>query len=140
MDKEFFDRIESVYREYYFTTIEEGKDGHPQFGGMQRRALINIQHDFLVGEIRKRNVRFDYATLTDAQRAVYDKALCQQIFYVLTELDFSEFSGYDITSNTFAPKKEIAVRALSPAAKATLTGGGLLYGGLNAGAGLFRRW
>lgn len=140
MDKEFFDRIESVFHEYYFTTIEEKKTEHPQFGGMQRRALINIQNDFLVGEIRKTNVFFDYEKLTEAQRAVYDKALAQQLWYVLTELDFSEFSGYDIASNTFAPRSELTVRALSPLAKATLLGGGLLYSGLNRGTGLFRRW
>ena len=141
MDKEFFDKIEGVFKDYYFTTIEEKKDGHPQFDGMERRALINIQHDFLVGEIKKRNVYFNFEKMTEAQRSVYDKALAQQLWYVLAELDFSEFSGYDIASNTFAPRGEIKIRALSPAAKATLEGGGFFYSGLNGGTAYpFRRW
>lgn len=138
MDKDFFKKIEALFKDYYYTSLEEKKDAHPQFGETDRKAVINIQHDFLCGEIRKRNVRFSYETLTDAQRAVYDKALCQQIWYVLTELDFSEFSGYDIASNTFASHGEISSRALSPAAKATLICGGFFYRGLKP-SGICRR-
>lgn len=136
---DFYKAVERVFREYYQTTIEEMRQGHPQYGDMPRAAVINIQDDFLTSEINKRNVYFNWEKLTDAQCDVYYKALAQQLYYILKEYDFSATSGYNEVTNTFMQKSELTAHAMSPAAKATLEAAGLFYPGLGAGAHNFRR-
>lgn len=131
-DKAFLQEIETIFYAYYQKKIEELREDHPQYGEMTNAALINIQDDFVTAEIKRRNVYFTWEKLTSVQRDVYDKALAQQIYYVLTEGDFAAMSGYDIVTNTFAPQEELAKRALSPAARQTLAGAGLFYSGLGA--------
>ncbi len=137
-NREFHKKVEAVFREYYQKTIEETQHGHPQYGEMPRAAVINIQDDLLTNEIKGRNVYFTWEKLTDAQCDVYYKALAQQIYYILTEYDFSATSGYDVVTNTFAPNAELRARAISPAARATLSNAGFFYSGLGAGRVSYR--
>ena len=133
-NREFHKKVDAVFREYYQTTIEELRQEHPQYGNMTNAALVNIQDDFLITEIKKRNVYFNFEKLTEAQVSVFYKALAQQIYYVLTEGDFVAMSGYDVTTNSFAPRSEFKARALAPAARATLETAGLFYSGLGVNA------
>lgn len=133
-NSDFHKAVERVFREYYQTTIEEMRQGHPQYGDMPRAAVINIQDDFLTSEIKKRNVYFKWETLTDAQCDVYYKALAQQLYYVLKEYDFSATSGYNEVTNSFMSKSDLAAHAMSSAAKATLEAAGFFYSGLGSRA------
>ena len=134
--------IEALFTQYYEKNIESLRSVNPQFAEMTNTALIHIQDDFLTAEVKKRNVNFSMEKLSAYQRAEYDKALVQQLFYVLVEGDFNAVSGYDQTTNTFAPASELRARALSPAARQTLTAAGLFYRALNGGVPDYRarRW
>ncbi|MBQ7912971.1 MAG: hypothetical protein IJ308_04395 [Clostridia bacterium] len=132
-------RVKKEFNAYYQTTIDNLKVGHPQIAGMTAGAIINVQHDFLWGRLPKTQNVYEFEKLTDYQKSVYYKALIQQIYYVLTEGDFSGMSGYDVTTNSFLPKGELDKRALAPAAKRTLIDGGLFYPALNGSASVGRR-
>lgn len=132
-ERQFIREIENEFQSYYETTISEMKEGHPQFGRMTNTAIVNIQDDLVAAEIKRRNAYFNRETLSDYQNAEYHKALVQQIFYVLTEGDFHMMSGFDVTTNSYAQKKDLKERYLAPAAEETLTAAGLFYSALNGG-------
>lgn len=139
-DIEFIKKIENLFQKYYEKTVSELREVHPQFGGMTNTALIQIQDDYLISEIRSRNSLFNVGKLSAYQNEEYEKALIQQLFYVLTEGDFRTMSGYDIVSNTFLPQNEMKKRYICSAAKQTLTNAGLFYPAMNGGVGRsFRR-
>lgn len=132
-------RVKKEFNAYYQTAIDDLKAGHPQLAIVKAGAIINVQHDFLWSRLPKTQNVYDFEKLTEHQLSVYYKALVQQIYYVLTEGDFSGMSGYDVTTNTFLPKGELDKRALAPTAKRTLIDGGLFYSALNGSASLGRR-
>jgi len=133
-DNKFIKEIESGFQKYYEKTIGEMRENHPQFMGMTNTAVIRMQDDYLLAEIKSRNVNFNLEKLSEPQHSEYNKALIQQIFYVLTEGDFRMMSGYDVTTNGFAQKSELEKRYMSPAAKQTLTAAGFFYSALNGGS------
>ncbi len=133
-DNKFTADIENQFQAYYETTISSLKDNHPQLGNLTNAAVIRMQDDYLTSEIKSRNTNFNLEKLSEFQRSEYNKALVQQIFYVLTEGDFRMMSGYDITANNFAAKSELEKRYMAPAAKQTLTSAGLFYSALNGGS------
>lgn len=126
-------KVNQIFNEKYQTTIEELKKEHSQFSIRTANsvALINNQHDFLRNEIGKYNVYFDFDKMTEFQTGVYYEALVQQLYYILTEFDFTNMTGYDPEHNIFANTDILAKVQLSRIAKGTLTRGGLLYRGLN---------
>lgn len=135
----FTTEIENKFQEYYETTITQLRENHPQYSGMTNTALINIQNDLIVAEIKRRRGSFNLETLSAYQKAEYYKALTQQIFYVLTEGDFHMMSGFDVVTNNYAPKSDLEKRYLAPATVETLTVAGLFYSALNGGPHLCRR-
>lgn len=133
-DTEFLKGIEKEFQKYYEKSIEDLRANHPQFGNLTNTAVIRMQDDYLTSEIKSRNTNLKLDKLSEFQRSEYNKALVQQIFYVLTEGDFRMMSGYDITANNFASKSELEKRYMAPAARQTLTSAGLFYSALNGGS------
>ncbi len=132
-DNNFIKIIENEFQKYYEKTIGEMRENHPQFGNLTNAAVIRMQDDYLTSEIKCRNVNFKLDKLSAYQRAEYNKALIQQLFYVLTEGDFRMMSGFDVTNNSFTQKSDLEKRYMSPSAKQTLTAAGLFYSALNGG-------
>ena len=131
-----YDEIIRVFNGYYQTTIDALKEGHPQLARLNDRVIIRMQFDVLWGKIPKMSILgggFD--KLPKPRQEIFYKALAQQIYYVLTEGDFTAMSGYDAATNTFLSQETIARAAISPAAKKTLKDGGLLYAGMNGNFG-----
>ena len=141
-----YNRIHKEFQSYYQTTISSLKDGHPTLAGLQDNVIINMQFDALWYKIPKTQRVYDFEKLTEYQKSVFYKALIQQLYYVLTEGDFTASTGYNVDTNTFISPEAMERMAISPAARATLKEGGLLYTGLNGyGAGVHcphhgRRW
>lgn len=135
----FITEIENKFQAYYEKTISELRELHPQYGSMTNAALINIQNDLIVAEIKRRRGSFNSETLSAYQKAEYHKALIQQIYYVLREGDFHAMSGFDVVTNIYAPKKDLEKRYLAPAVVETLTMSGLFYSALNGGSHICRR-
>lgn len=139
-DKE---RVISEFSVYYQTTISNLKDGHPQLARMQDVAIINMQFDALWNKIPKTRRIYDFDKMSEYQKSVFYKALIQQIFYVLKEGDFTDVSGYDVSTNTFLSPEQMDKIAISRVALKTLTDGGLMYRGLgdwNVSSRFSRRW
>lgn len=139
-DKE---RVLSEFSVYYQTTISNLKDGHPQLARMQDVAIINMQFDVLWNKIPKTRRIYDFDKMSEYQKTVFYKALIQQIFYVLKEGDFTDVSGYDVSTNTFLSPEQMDKIAISRVALKTLTDGGLMYRGLgdwNVSSRFSRRW
>ena len=139
-DKE---RVISEFSVYYQMTISQLKDGHPQLAGMQDVAIINMQFDVLWNKIPKTERVYDFDKLNERQKSVFYKALIQQIFYVLKEGDFTDVSGYDVSTNTFLSPDQMERISVSRLARKTLMDGGLMYRGLEGGSVCVdrcRRW
>ncbi len=131
-----YNAINSAFNEYYQTTIDVLKEEHPQLSMLDVNVIVNMQFDVLWGKIPKTLLcggSFD--KLPKPRQEVFYKALIQQIYYVLTEGDFTAPSGYDVATNTFLSQDAIERAAISPAAKKTLKDGGLLYTGMNGNIG-----
>lgn len=126
-------RVNTEFEQYYQSAIAVLKEGHPQLSDMSVRAIINIQFDVLWSKIPKTQRIYDFDKMSEYQKSVFYKALIQQIYYVLKEGDFTDVSGYDVSSNTFLSPDTMERIALSKAAKKTLTAGGLLYRGIDEG-------
>ena len=136
-------RLNTEFQTYYQTTVSRLKEGHPQYANTPDTAIINIQFDVVWGKIPKTQRIYDFDKMSEYQKSVFYKALIQQIYYVLTEGDFTAMSGYNVDTNTILSPEELAKIAISPAAKKTLQDGGLLYRGLgdaNVCDYRFRRW
>ena len=131
-EHEYIVKIENEFLKYYEKTLESMREAHPQYGGMTNSAVIKMQDDYLSTEIRIKRGQFSYDALSEELCAEYDKALLQQLFYVLTEGDFLIISGYDVAANSFASQSELEKRFMSPMAKLTLTAAGLFDGGSGA--------
>lgn len=132
-DKKFIKEIESLFQQFYETTISTLKENHPQLAGTANGALIRMQDDILSVYIKRRNSRINLDTLSEYQSSEYNKALICQIYYVLNEGDFYGLSGYDVTNNTFSSSEELGKRAIARIAKDTLAAAGLLYPAANGG-------
>lgn len=130
-----YSTINKAFESYYQTTISKLKAGHPQFANLKDNVIINIQFDALWGKIPKTQRIHDFDKLSEYQKSVFHKALVQQIYYVLTEGDFTAMSGYDVSNNTFLSAADMARVAISKAARQTLLDGGLLYTGINGYGG-----
>ncbi len=130
---EFIRKIENEFQKNYEKTVGEMRENHPQFGNLTNAAVIGMQDDYLTSEIKCRNVNFKLEKLSEYQCAEYNKALVQQLFYVLTEGDFRMMSGFDVVNNSFTQKSDLEKRYMSPSARQTLTAAGLLYSALNGG-------
>ena len=126
-----YNKVNTDFQAYYQKSIKDLKSGHPQYGETHDKTIINIQFDVLWGKIPKTQRVFDFDKMSDYQKDVFYKALIQQIYYVLTEGDFTAMSGFDVSKNTFLSAEDMSRVAISSAAKATLKNGGLLYAGLN---------
>ena len=126
-------RANTDFQAYYQKTINELKVGHPQYNDISDTAIIRIQFDVLLAKIPKTQRLFDFDKFTEYQKSVFYKALIQQIFYVLKEGDFTDMSGYDVSTNTFLSPEVMEKISVSKAAKKTLLDGGLLYRGESAG-------
>lgn len=136
-------RLNTEFQTYYQTTVSRLKEGHPQYANTPDTAIINIQFDVVWGKIPKTQRIYDFDKMSEYQKSVFYKALIQQIYYVLTEGDFTAMSGYNVDTNTILSTEELAKIAISPAARKTLQNGGLLYRGLgdaNAYDYRFRGW
>lgn len=136
-------RLNTEFQTYYQTTVSRLKEGHPQYANTPDTAIINIQFDVLWGKIPKTQRIYDFDKMSEYQKSVFYKALIQQIYYVLTEGDFTAMSGYNVDTNTILSPEELAKIAISPAVRKTLQDGGLLYRGLgdaNACDYRFRGW
>lgn len=127
------DRVNTEFQAYYQKTVNELKVGHPQYNDIPDTAIIRIQFDVLWAKIPKTQRLFDFDKFTEYQKSVFYKALIQQIFYVLKEGDFTDMSGYDVSTNTFLSPEVMEKISVSKAAKKTLLDGGLLYRGESAG-------
>lgn len=123
--------IEEFYLSFFERTLSTDLQGHPQFGKYTNCAFITMQDQALTAEIRRRNPTFDREKLSEYQQNEYNTALIQQMLYVLSEGDYRLMSGFDITTNTVIPKKEMKQRELAPLALSTLKAAGLLYPGIN---------
>ena len=132
-------KVNKDFQAYYQKTISDLKDGHPQFTNVADNTIIRIQFDVLWGKIPKTQRLYDFDKMTDYQKSVFYKALIQQIYYVLKEGDFTDMSGYDVSTNTFLSPEAMERIAISRAAKKTLMDGGLLYRGLDGGSACLRR-
>lgn len=126
------------FQQYYQTTIDDLKKGHPQFNDTPANVIINIQADVLWGKIPKTKRLGNFSKYSDYQKAVFYKALIQQIYYVLKEGDFSDMSGYDVSNNTLLSAADMEKISVSKAAMRTLMDGGLLYRGTGYNIGV--RW
>ena len=126
-------RVNTEFERYYQSAIAVLKEGHPQLSDMNTTAIINIQFDVLWAKIPKTQRIYDFDKMSEYQKSVFYKALIQQIYYVLKEGDFTDVSGYDVSTNTFLSPDTMERIALSKAAKKTLTAGGLLYRGIDEG-------
>lgn len=126
--EEYAEEIEDLFQQTFEKTLSSMIEQHPQFDGYTTCALVGLQDDILQSEIKRRNKYFSKSRLVESvyQTAEYNRALVYQLHYVLTEGDFSNMSGYDMTTNTFTAQNELAARTLSPRAKMILTCAGLL--------------
>lgn len=131
-----YSTISKAFESYYQTTISKLKAGHPQFANLKDNVIINIQYDALWGRIPKTILNGGtFENLSKERQEIFYKALIQQIYYVLTEGDFTAMSGYDVSNNTFLSAADMERVAISKAARQTLLDGGLLYTGLNGRGG-----
>ena len=132
------------FQAYYQTTINDLKAGHPQYAETAEQVIIRIQFDVLWAKIPKTRRIYDYDKMSEFQKSVFNKALIQQLYYVLKEGDFSDMSGYDVSTNSFLPPEAMEKLSISKAAQKTLQDGGLLYRGLGDGNACMhrpcRRW
>ena len=126
-----YNKVNTEFQRYYQKSIKDLKNGHPQYSETHESTIINIQFDVLWSRMPKTPRVYDFEQMSDYQKDVFYKALIQQIYYVLTEGDFTAMSGYDVSKNTFLSAENMARVAVSSAAKATLKNGGLLYRGMN---------
>lgn len=67
-----------------------------------------------------RKVDFEYPKFTDYQKEHYKYALLEQAWYVLTQGDISEDSGYDSEKGIIAPKNTLESLKISSNAKEQL--------------------
>lgn len=141
MDKETYTKkIEDLFTSYYEKQLSAVLKDNPQYGEYTCCAFINVQHDFLIGYIRLHNKLFRQDELSEKIQTEYDKALVQQMFYVLHEGDFHQMSGYDVVTNTVTDMAQLEKRYIAPAAKLTLKNAGLLYRGLDRTCYKFYPW
>lgn len=131
MENVDYNKVNTDFTAYYQTTIGELKKGHPQYSATHDNTIINIQFDVLWRKIPKTIRIHDFSAMSDYRKSVFYKALIQQIYYVLTEGDFSAMSGYDVNTNTFLSPEAMEKISISRAARKTLLDGGLLYSGLS---------
>ncbi len=124
-------KVNADFQAYYQTTINDLKAGHPQYADTQDNVIIRIQFDVLWASIPKTQRIYDYDKLSEHQKSVFNKALIQQIYYVLREGDFTDVSGYDVSTNSFLPPEAMEKLSISKAAQKTLQDGGLMYRGLS---------
>ncbi len=129
-----YNRANKEFQSYYQKTINVFKSGHPQYAEIDDNVIIRIQFDVVWGKIPKSERIYEFEKMTEYQKSVFYKALIQQIYYVLTEGDFTSMSGYDVAANTFLSPEIMERVALSNAARKTLKDGGLLYNGVNGNA------
>ena len=127
-------RVNTEFQVYYQTTVSRLKEGHPQYANTPDTAIINIQFDVVWGKIPKTQRIYDFDKMSEYQKSVFYKALIQQIYYVLTEGDFTAMSGYNVDTNTMLSPDDLAKIAVSPASRKTLKDGGLAYRGLDSGS------
>jgi hypothetical protein len=133
-----YNKVNNDFNKYYQASIDTLKQGHPQFGNTPSNVIINIQADVLWGKIPKTQRLGNFTKYSEHQKAVFYKALIQQIYYVLKEGDFSDMSGYDVSNNTLLSATDMEKVAVSKAAMRTLMDGGLLYRGTGYNIGV--RW
>lgn len=126
-------RVNTEFQAYYQKPISELKTGHPQYADVPENVIVRIQFDVLWAKIPKTQRIYDFDKWSERQKSVFYKALIQQIYYVLREGDFSDMSGYDVSTNTFLAPENMDKIAISKAARKTLMDGGLLYRGLSEG-------
>lgn len=131
-------RVNKEYQAYYQKTIAEMKEGHPQYADLPENAIIRIQFDVLWSKIPKTQRVYDFDKLNETKKSVFYKALIQQIYYVLREGDFTDMSGYDVSTNTFLSPETMGQIAISKLARKTLKDGGLMYRGVNSGGSVTR--
>ena len=132
-------KAKKEFQSYYQNTITALKEGHPQYNNVADTAIVRIQFDVLWAKIPKTERLFDFDKFTEYQKEVFYKALIQQIYYVLKEGDFTDMSGYGVSTNTFLSPENMEKIAVSKAARKTLLQGGLLYQGTN-GSGVLNRF
>ena len=137
-------RVRTEFQAYYQKTISDLKEGHPQYADIDDSVIMRIQFDVLWAKIPKTQRVYDFDKMTEYQKSVFYKALIQQIYYVLKEGDFSDMSGYDVSTNSVLAPENMERIAISKAARKTLLDGGLLYRGVSEGGACAhrpcRRW
>lgn len=129
-----YNRVNQEFQAYYQKGIDGFKSGHPQYANTPASVIVNMQFDVLWAKIPKTVRIYDFEKMSEYQKSVFYKALIQQIYYVLTEGDFTAMSGYDVAANTFLSPENMERIAVSNAARKTLKDGGLLYNGVNGNA------
>lgn len=76
------------------------------------------------------NRNFNYEKLSLSRKEIFNDLILNQIYYVLSNFDFSTLAGYDFVNNSAAPQEEIIKRIVSPIVKEALKAEGFLYRGL----------
>lgn len=76
------------------------------------------------------NYKFNYEKLSSTKKEVFHDLVLEQIYYVLTNFDFSILAGFDFGSLSSLPQEEILKRIVSPIVKEALKAEGFLYRGL----------
>lgn len=133
MDEQRKKEVIHLYSLIFQKTINADRASHPQYAEIPDSAFVGIIDDELTGEIKRRNANFSPYKMCEAQREEYNKALCYQINYVLTQGDYYMMSGHDVVTNTMIPQADMAARRLSPIAEMLVCNAGLLYAGLGDG-------
>lgn len=94
------------------------------------KRIYNYQKFVVEVFCKSFNHKFNYDKLSNARKEIFNDLILNQIYYVLSNFDFSTLAGYDFGNNSATPQEEIIKRIVSPIVKEALKAEGFLYRGL----------